>query len=105
MNEFIFLYITFSSKHSAIELAKKCLTKKMIACANIIPEVISIYNWENNIEQNNEVIAIFKTTKNKQQELANFIKEHHDYDCPCIASLETEILNKDFGTWIKNCVM
>jgi periplasmic divalent cation tolerance protein len=99
-NNFIFLYVTFSSKTSASELAKKCLENGLIACANIIPDITSIYKWNNKIEQNSEVIAIFKTNNKKKQKLVQFIKENHEYECPCIASFNTEILNHDFSAWI-----
>jgi periplasmic divalent cation tolerance protein len=103
-NNFIFLYITFSSEQSAIALAKKCLEAKIIACANIIPNTFAIYHWQNTIQENNETIAIFKTTKEKKNIATEFIKKNHEYNCPCIALLDVEILNNDFSNWIKHCV-
>ena len=103
-NDILFLYITFPSQYLAIEMANQCLERKLIACANIVPETISIYEWKNKIEQTKETIAIFKTTKDKKEILSKFIKENHQYDCPCIAALEIEILNKDFSTWIQEYV-
>ncbi|MBP9792004.1 MAG: divalent-cation tolerance protein CutA [Rickettsiales bacterium] len=103
-NNFIFLYITFSSEQTAISLAKKCLEEKIIACANIIPNTIAIYDWQNIIQQNRETIAIFKTVKEKKNIATDFIKKNHEYSCPCIALLDVEILNNDFSNWIRDSI-
>ena len=103
-SELAFIYTTFSSKDSAVHLIKECFNQKLIACANILPNITSIYEWNNKIETQEEYIAILKTTKKNIKHLADFIKTKHDYDCPCIVSLNIEGLNTKFESWIKKCL-
>lgn len=98
--EFTLLYITFPSHKSALDLAHKCLKAKLIACANIIPKSISIYQWQDKAEQQQETIAIFRTIKTKQEELKELIIKNHEYDCPCIGLIDIDFLNQDFSQWI-----
>jgi periplasmic divalent cation tolerance protein len=38
------------------------LEKKMAACVNIFPGIISVYSWKEKIEHEEEHAIIFKTT-------------------------------------------
>lgn len=99
--KFVFVYVTFSSKDAAILLAQKCLENKLIACANIFPETISIYQWKNSSQKDNECVSIFKTLSTKTKELTNFIKNNHEYECPCIMSFDVDSLNENFSIWMQ----
>jgi len=45
------VYITTSDSEEAQQIAKNLLKEKIIACANIIPVMESIYWWEGELEE------------------------------------------------------
>lgn len=98
----ILFYITFSSASEAKNAAKSVIEEKLAACANILPKMTSIYEWEGKTEESEEVVLILKTKKGLEEQLITHIKDLHSYDCPCIVSLPIEGGNKDFLEWINN---
>jgi len=83
----IIIYVTFGCLSNAKEVARKAIKAQMAACINIIPDAISFYEWEGNIEETSEVIMVIKTIKSCQDQLITFIKTHHDYEEPAIICL------------------
>ena len=56
------IYTTIDNIQDARKIAQTLVEEQLVACANIIPEVESIYRWEGKIENDNEVVIIAKTT-------------------------------------------
>jgi periplasmic divalent cation tolerance protein len=58
------------------------LESKLIACANIIPKVTSLFYWEGDIEVTQEVKLFFKTRTDKFDEIEKTIQTNCSYDVP-----------------------
>lgn len=96
----ILVYTTFPSKESALEVSKKLLEERLIACFNIF-EISSGYWWESKITEDNEYAAVLKTSKLKEQDLFERLKELHPYTVPAILSIEVKSVNKDYQQWLE----
>lgn len=94
------LYITAPNREEAISLAHELLNKKLIACANIIDHVTSLYRWRGDIEQNNEVIIIAKTMPSHTEEIVKRVKELHSYECPAIVTVPVTGGSQQYFDWI-----
>ncbi|HXH55623.1 MAG TPA: divalent-cation tolerance protein CutA [Gammaproteobacteria bacterium] len=100
MREIAILYTTVGSLQDAEKLAKQMVTEKYAACVNIIPNAISIYAWEEKIEQSSECLMIFKTDVSKANDLQERISREHPYTLPAI--LQGNInASSDFYQFIK----
>jgi len=95
------LYITVADKKEAIEISKKLVEEKFLACANIIECASSIYWWEGEMKEEQECIIIAKTPSYLVDKTVNRIKKLHSYDCPCILSIKIEEGNEDFLKWVE----
>ncbi|RKP19126.1 divalent ion tolerance protein, partial [Rozella allomycis CSF55] len=65
---FCIVYITCPKIEVAESLAKMLLEKRTIACANVLPNVTSIYRWNGEIKQDPEVLML-KMIKTRQDKL------------------------------------
>lgn len=92
------IYSTFASEHEAQNIAQQLLQNRLIACANIMP-IKSMYEWEKTICNDHEWAAIFKTSENKQQEVALYIEQAHSYKIPCIL-IGNKLCNQAYYEWI-----
>ena len=46
----------------------------MAACVNIIPGIVSVYEWEGKIENDSEVLMMIKTRSARIAEMTEFVK-------------------------------
>lgn len=101
MSNYKLLYITCGSKIEAVNLGKLLVKNKLAACTNIIPNIKSIFNWKDKVNQSQESILIGKTQKKNVSKIIKLIERKHSYKCPCIVFFDIEKGNKKFLSWIK----
>ena len=95
-----FIYITAGSMDEAKKIGRALISKRLAACVNIIDNMHSMYWWEDEIQDDREVILIAKTKESVVPELIEKVKSMHSYDCPCIVSLPILDGNRAFLEWI-----
>ena len=57
----VFVYTTYPSLVEAERIGKAVLERRLAACVNILPGMISHYWWQGAIERGEEVVMIIKT--------------------------------------------
>lgn len=98
----ILVYITTKNDEEALLIASSLIKAKLIACANILPAIKSIFYWENALQQEQETALIVKTTRDKLSQLCTKVITLHSYDCPCIVAVPIIAGNNDFLQWVHN---
>src|SRR5690606_5753760 len=56
-----FAYVVTPDRESAEQIARLLLAKDLVACANLLDGMTSIYRWEGEIRHDREVALILKT--------------------------------------------
>jgi periplasmic divalent cation tolerance protein len=97
----VFVYVTVPFPDEAEKLAHTIVSERLAACANILPDMISIYNWRGKTGQRKEAVIIFKTQEKLCPELEKRIKSLHQDDTPCIVTLPIAGGNDAFLQWVK----
>ncbi|MBC8393963.1 MAG: divalent-cation tolerance protein CutA [Deltaproteobacteria bacterium] len=59
------VYMTAGSKEEARKIGKALVTSRLAACVNIIDNMNSFYMWEGELQDDNEVVMLAKTTEDK----------------------------------------
>ena len=95
----VIIVSTFPSKQSVTSIANKLVKRRLAACVNITM-ISSIYTWKGKIENHNEYLALFKTTKKNQSVLKKELKKLHPYDVPEIAEINVESINQPYMKWL-----
>jgi len=100
-NEELWLvYSTFPHREEALSISRKLLEQQLIACANIIPSITSLYHWQGNLCEETEVILIAKTTASKRHQAMQTIIQLHSYDIPCVVMFPLAEVAPDFLRWV-----
>jgi periplasmic divalent cation tolerance protein len=101
---FSIVLVTAPNLKTARALAKSALTKKLIACANLIPKLESHYWWQGKIETGSEVLMLLKTTNSKLSALEKLILAAHPYDTPEFMVIPISRGNKRYLDWLAKSV-
>ena len=102
MEEPILLYITCANKDEAKSITRVLVEERLIACANILGKMTSIYRWEGAVAEDDEIAVLLKMRGNMEVRVIQRIKELHSYDVPCVIGLPITGGNPDFIHWL-NC--
>lgn len=94
------LHVTFGDPQSAAAVARKALEARLAACANILPDIRSLYWWNGQITEEAETLMIFKTSETKASELAALVAENHPYDVPAIIRHDHVTATDDYLAWV-----
>lgn len=98
------LYTTFGTHEDARKVSQALLERHLIACANILQEIHSLYLWEGRLEESNEIAVIFKTARDKIPDLMTALQELHPYDTPAMLEIPLNRTNESFTKWVQECV-
>ncbi len=79
--------VTTSSREEAEKIAQCLLDERLIACANIIGPITSIFTWEGKTEKAEEHMILLKTRLELFEKLSEKVKALHSYKVPEIIAL------------------
>ncbi len=96
------IYTTLGNSGEARKIGRELLAKNLANCVNFFP-ITCIYNYQNEITEEPEVVLIVKTKAGYYDKVKAVIKENIDYD-NFIGELNVENLNDDFSKWLNQVV-
>ncbi len=83
------VYITAGDMKNASEIARELVSRRLAACVNMFP-ISSIYRWNEQITEQNEIAMLVKTDSSRLNEIIEVVKSLHTYDLPAIEFWEIE---------------
>ena len=101
----IYIFWSCSNEKEAKKIIYDLLDQKLIACASILPEILSIYRWQEKIEENKEVKVILKTLPHLFLPIETLIQEKSSYQVPEIVQIEVSKVNPSYLSWIEQNVL
>ena len=103
MNDHLVVLITAKDKAEARRIARKLLQKKLAACVNFVP-VESMFVWDGEIQEEDEVLMIVKTKTDAFDDLMSTVKIAHSYDTPEIIGAPIILGSREYLKWIDHAV-
>jgi periplasmic divalent cation tolerance protein len=94
-------YITCPDQDAARKISQTLLQEGLIACANILPGMESIYWWEGQIQSATEVVLILKSTSAQSDRIIARVESLHPYNTPCILALPVEKGSEPYIRYLK----
>jgi len=95
------VYVIARDMEEAGRIARYLVEERLIACANFYV-VSSVFRWEGNLEESNEVAVICKTRTELVAAVIERIKELHSYELPCITSWKIDEGYGPYLKWVKD---
>jgi periplasmic divalent cation tolerance protein len=96
--------VTAPELESGISLARDVVERGLAACGNVVPGLTSIYRWKGKVEEDREVLIIFKTNEDTLAELKERVLELHPYQVPEFLAVEVADGHLPYLEWIGEVV-
>ena len=100
MERAVFVYTTYPSVVEAEAAGKALVERRLAACVNILPGMISLYAWEGAVERAEEVVMIIKTRASLAEQVRAAVKEMHSYSTPAILVIPLESVDSSYLEWL-----
>ena len=96
----VFVYTTHPSVVEAERIGRELVERRLCACVNILPGMVSLYWWQGAIERGEEAVMIVKTRAALAERVRAAVRELHSYTTPAILVLPIESVDPDYEKWL-----
>ena len=94
------VWITVPSREVGLQIAKELVENRLAACVNILPGILSVYQWQGKIERGDELLLLAKTRSSLFETLAVTVKRIHPYDVPEVIAMPIVAGSDEYLAWI-----
>ena len=96
--------VTAPDEEKAASMARTLVEEGLIACANLVPQVRSIYRWEGKVCDEEEVLMVLKTGAERFEALRARVLELHPAEVPELLRLEVADGSPAYLAWVLGAV-
>jgi periplasmic divalent cation tolerance protein len=94
------IWCPFESEAQAAEAAGQLLDEGLVACANLLPGVRSLYVWNGERGEARECGALFKTDADLLDRAVARLAAIHPYETPAIAGWRADATAPAMAAWL-----
>jgi periplasmic divalent cation tolerance protein len=83
-------------------IARALVERRLAACVNLVPGVLSVYRWKGAVEEERETTMLIKTRADLVPALTAAIRELHNYEVPEVVALPIVVGegNDAYRAWV-----
>ena len=101
---FVMIFVTAASEQEAASIGRALVEEGLAACANIIPQIRSIYQWKGEVRDEGEALIIIKSREDLFERIRSRVKELHSYEVPEITAIKLEKGDPAYLQWIETVI-
>lgn len=94
------IWCSFPDREAARAVAGRLLDDRLVACANIVGEIESLYEWNGERGEGREVGVLFKTDASLLDRAVAAIAAAHPYDCPAVLGWRCDAAGAATAAWL-----
>lgn len=94
------VYATFPSPAEAERIGAELVDRRLAACVNILPGMVSLYVWDGARQRESEAAMLIKTRAELVASVVSSVRAMHPYSNPALLALPVIGGSSDFLGWI-----
>lgn len=98
--EYCLVISTCPDEGVAKSIASGIIDAHLAACINILPKVVSVYEWQGKKEQSDETMLLIKANREQYAALQAFIVSKHPYELPEVIAVPICDGLPDYLAWL-----
>ncbi len=95
------IYCPFPDREAARAIANQLLDEKLIACANILGVVESIFDWNGERGADEEVGVLMKTNVRILEKAVRRLSDLHPYEVPAVLGWSCDAVGREAAAWLE----
>ena len=95
---------TVASAEEGAAIARALVEERLAACVNLVRGVRSFFFWDGRLQEEDEVLLLVKTRRERYQELERRLRALHSYTVPEILALAVEAGSPAYTAWVRESV-
>jgi periplasmic divalent cation tolerance protein len=100
LSERLVVLSTVGSAEDAERLARELVERRLAACVNVVPGLVSIYRWQGRVERDEERLLVIKTRGERFEALREALVALHPYEVPEILALPVAAGSQPYLDWL-----
>jgi len=93
------------SAEDAERLARALVERRLAACVNVVPGVVSHYRYQGELHRDAEWLLVVKTRVERMAALRTALVELHPYELPELVALEITDGSEKYLEWLDDSVL
>src|ERR1700730_1445772 len=103
--QFIEIHWTSGTLDEARRISRFLAQERLVACAQIIPWIESVYMWNNQLETAQESKVVLKTCLKNYDKIREVIEQNCKYEVPEITWFKIEGGNPAYLNWLRESTL
>ena len=99
--ELILCFCTVPDGATGRRIAHHLVESGLAACVNRIPGVVSVYRWEQEVQEDDEELLIVKTRTGRLEDLVAAVRQIHPYELPEVVAVPVTGGLEDYLDWLR----
>lgn len=104
MSERVVVLSTVARPEDAERIAHALVERRLAACVNVVPGLVSVYRWKGAVERGAEVLLVVKTRTERLPALREVLVDLHPYEVPELVALPVEDGHPPYLAWLDESV-
>lgn len=100
MDRYLAVFVTAGSEEEALALARAVVEEGLAACVNVVGGCKSVYRWKGGVEEDDEVLMLAKTTRERFEAFAERVVALHSYDTPEVISVPLSEISEGYRRFL-----
>jgi periplasmic divalent cation tolerance protein len=104
MTERLVAFSTVAKLEDAEGIARVLVERRLAACVNVVPGLVSVYRWKGSVERDEECLLIIKTRTDRLEALKATLVSLHPYEVPELVAIPVEGGHAPYLAWLDESV-
>jgi len=100
VSEHVLVLSTVGSAADGERIARALVERRLAACVNLLPGVLSVYRWQGEVRQEQEWLLLVKTREQALPSLRAALVSLHPYELPELVALPISAGHEPYLRWI-----
>ncbi|MFC3096547.1 divalent-cation tolerance protein CutA [Alteraurantiacibacter palmitatis] len=96
----LLVWCPFPAEEEARRVAGALLDEELVACANLIGPMTSLFRWEGERQESTEMGVLFKTHPRLRADMTARLAQLHSYTSPAIMIWEADAFPPATASWL-----